>query len=177
MKTRNTLTKVITLTFAVAAACLLVGASWLQPVKAQTGDENVQLVSYESAGIVEGERIRLSVGNTEASAGTVRFRLSYFLAHGTNTSTRVPVYESEWISMQAGEFRFVDLSRKDLNVEGEMRTGRAQLIMRATIIAPAGSKPANFPRSLEVINELTGATTVLSANRIWEYTPCCDAPY
>jgi hypothetical protein len=176
MKTRNTLSKLVTITMALAA-CLLVGAGWLERVEAQTSEENVRLVSYETIGIVEGQRIRLTVGSTEQSAGTARLSFSYYLAHGTNATSRIPVYESEWIPVQPGEFRFFDLVRKDLNVEGEPRTGRVQVIIRATIIAPAGSKPANFPGALEVINELTGATTVLSSNRIWEYTPCCDPSY
>ena len=48
MKTRNTITKLITITMAVAtlaAAGLLCGAGWLQPVEAQSGDGNVRFVS------------------------------------------------------------------------------------------------------------------------------------
>jgi hypothetical protein len=179
MKTRNTITKLITITMAVAAlaAALLCGAGWLQPVKAQTGDGSVRFVSYQSVGIVHGQRIRLSVGNTEQSTGTLALSFSYYLAHASNSSSRVPLHETEWISVPPGELRFYDLSRRDLNTEGELETGRAQLIVRVVIIAPAGSNPANFSGSLEVINEATGATTALSSNRIWEYTPCCDPTY
>jgi uncharacterized membrane protein YjfL (UPF0719 family) len=58
MKTRHTLTKLITKTMAVAAlaaAGILFGADWLQPVEAQSGDGSVTFVSYASIGIVPGE--------------------------------------------------------------------------------------------------------------------------
>jgi hypothetical protein len=177
MKTRNTITKLITITMAVAAlaaAALLCAAGGLQPVEAQSGDGSVRFTSYASIGIVYGQRVRLSVGNTEVSAGSLTLSFSYYLAHGSNSSSSVPFYESEWIRVRPGEFRFSDLSREDVNIEGEPETGRAQVIARVTVIAPAGSNPANFPGSLEVINEATGATTVLTSNRIWDYTPCCD---
>ena len=60
--------------------------------------------------------------------------------------------------MPPGEFRFSDVSRRDLNTEGEPGTGRAQVIVRVTIITPEGSNPEDFPGSLELINEATGAT-------------------
>jgi len=57
MKTRNTITKLITMTLAaLVAAELLCGAGLLQPVKAQTGDGSVKFVSYASIGIVHGQR-------------------------------------------------------------------------------------------------------------------------
>src|SRR5262245_32275718 len=112
MKTRNTITKTIAITMtmaALAAACVLGEAGWLQRVEAQTGDGSVRFVSYQSIGIVHGQKVRLSVGNTEESAGTLSLSFSYYLAHGSNSSSRVPLYESEWISVPPGEFRFSDL--------------------------------------------------------------------
>ena len=176
MRTGNTLTKsiAITITMAALAAVCLLGR---QTVEAQTGDGSVRFVSYQSIGIVPGEKVRLSVGNMRESAGTLRLSFSYYLAHGSNSMSRVPLHEAEWISVPPGELRFSDLSRRDLNTEGEPLTGRAQLMVRITIIAPAGTDPAGLSGSLEVINEFTGATTVLNSNRIWEYTPCCDPSY
>ncbi len=176
MKTGNTIKKsiAITVTMAALAAACLGGAGWLHPVEAQTGDGSVKFVSYQSIGIVHGQKIRLSVGNTEQSAGTLRLSFSYYLAHVSNSSSRVFLHETEWISVPPGEFRFSDLSWKDLKTEGEPEMGRAQVIVRVTIIAPDGSKPPDFSGALEIIDEATGATTVLSSNRIWEYTPCCD---
>jgi hypothetical protein len=178
MKTRNTFTKFIAITMtmaALAAACLLGGNGWLQPVEAQIADGSGRFVSYQSIGMVHGQKVRLSVGNTKESNGTLTLSFSYYLAHASNTSSRVPLYESELIPVPPGEFRFSDLSRRDLKIEGEPETGRAQMIVRVTIMAAAGSNPSNFPGSLELINEDTGATVF--SNRIWEYTPCCDAAY
>lgn len=131
MKTRNTITKLITKTLAVAALALLCGAGWLQPVQAQIGDGSVKFLSYASIGIVPGQKVRLSVANTEQSAGNLSLSFSYYLAHGSNSSSSVPLYESEWIQVPPGEFRSSDVSRKDLKTEGEPRTGRAQVMVKA----------------------------------------------
>ena len=164
MKTRNTIKKLITITMAVAAlaaAGLLCGAGWLQPVEAQSSDGSVRFVSYTSIGIVHGQRVRLSVGNTEKSRGTLMLSFSFYLAHGSNSSSGVPLYESEWIQVPPGEFRYSDVWREDLKTEGEPGTGRAQVIVRTTIIAPAGSDPEEFPGSLEVIaDEVPGGESV-----------------
>ena len=147
MKTRNTIIKLVTITMAVAA---LVAAN-LQPVKAQTGDGSVRFVSYASVGIVHGEKIRLSVSNTKESGGSASLSFSYYLAHGTNAAS--PLYESGWIKVPSKEFRFADVSREELNTEGEPQTGRAQLMVKVNFIAPAGSDPDDFPASLEILED------------------------
>ena len=48
---------------------------------------------------------------------------------------------------------------RDLNTEGGPETGRAEVMLRVTIQAPAGSNSKDSPVSLEVINEDTGATS------------------
>ena len=148
MKTRNTIIKLITITMTMAA---LVTAN-LQPVKAQTGDGSVRFVSYASIGIVHGQKIRLGVTNTDGSGGTLSLSFSYYLAHGTNASS-VPLYESEWIKVPSKEFRFADVSREQLNTEGEPETRRAQLIVKVNFIAPAGSDADDFPVSLEILED------------------------
>jgi hypothetical protein len=156
MKTRNAITKLIIITMAaavLAAAGLLCGDGWVQPVEAQSGDGSVRFVSYASFGIVPGERVRLSMANTAESAGTLSLSFQYYLAHGSNASSSVPLYESELIQVPPGEFRFSDVSREDLKTEGESETRRAQVLVRVTIIAPAGSNPDNFPVLLEVIED------------------------
>ena len=155
MKIRYKLTKLITRTMATAAlaAGLICGAGWLQPVEAQTSDGSVKFVSYTSIGIVHGQRVSLSVANTTEPAGTLSLSFQYYLAHGTNSSTSVPFYESEWIKVPPGEMRSSGVSRGDLTTEGEPGTGRAQMIVKATVIAPAGSKPEHIPGSLEVIED------------------------
>jgi len=88
MKTRNTITKLITMTLAaLVAAELLCGGGLLQPVKAQTGDGSVKFVSYASIGIVHGQKVRLSVANNEESGGTLSLSFSFYLAHGSNASS------------------------------------------------------------------------------------------
>lgn len=172
MKTRNTLTKLIAFTITVAAlagAGLLCGADWLPPVEAQSGDGSVRFVSYASIGIVHGERVRLSLGNTPISP-----RSPFSWTYKVSNTGGVSLYESEWIRVPPREFRFSDVSRRDLNTEGEPGTGRAQVMLTVTIRIPAGSNPEDYLYSIEVINEATGATTVNPGNRIWEYTPCCD---
>jgi hypothetical protein len=151
MKIRKTITKLIALTLSVAAL-VAGGPGLLQPAKAQIGDGSVRFVSYASIGIVSGEKVRLSVANTEKSGGAISYRVSYYLAHGTNASTSVPLYQSEWIQVPPGEFRFADISRKDLKTEGE-QTSRAQLLVGVTMIVPTGSDPEDFPWSLEVIDD------------------------
>ena len=172
MKTRYKITKLITKTMAVAAlaaAGLLCGAGWLQPVEAQSGDGSVKFVSYASVGIVHGQKVRLSVANTAESAGTLSLSFQYYLAHGSNSSTSVPFYESEWIKVPRGEFRSSGVSRGDLNTEGEPGTGRAQMMVKVTMIAPAGSKPEHFPGSLEVIEDEAQSRAILDFKNGSEY--------
>jgi hypothetical protein len=89
----------------------------------------------------------------QAPYGTLSLLFSYYLAHGSNASSSVPLYESEWIKVPQREFRFSDVSRKDLNTEGEPETGRARMTVRVTMIAPAGSSAEDFPASLEIIED------------------------
>lgn len=156
MKTRNTITKLITKTMAVvalAAAGLLCSAVWLQPVAAQSGDDSVRFISYASIGIVHGQRVRVSLSNTEVSTGNLTLSFSFYLAHGSNSSSSIPFYESEWMQVPPGEFRSAEVAREDLKTEGEPETGRAQVLVRVTIIAPTGSNPEDLAGSLEVIED------------------------
>ena len=154
MKTRNTITRVITITMTMAAvvAALLCGGL-LQPVKAQTGNDTVTFVSYVPLGMVPGEQVRVSAANTRRTTGNLSLSFSFYLAHGSNSSSLVPLYESERIEVPPGEIRFSDVSRSDLKTEGEPETERAQLIVKLTSIAPAGSSADDFPVSLEVREE------------------------
>ncbi len=153
MKIRNRITKLITKTMAVAALALC-GAGWLQPVQAQIGDGSVRFISYASVGIVHGQRVRVSVSNTEESTVTLTLSFSYYLAHASNSSSSVPFYESELMRVPRGEFRSSEVTREHLKTEGEPGTGRARMIVKVTMIAPAGSDPDDFPGSLEVIEDV-----------------------
>lgn len=149
MKLRNPLTKLITLTIAVTA--LLCATGLLQPVKGQTGDGSVKSVSYTSLGIIPGETVRLSVGSDEKSEGTMSWKFSYYLANGGNSIYSAPLYQSDWIQVAPGEVRFADVRRNDLHTYGDPMTGRVQVLVKVTRVAPAGGSPDNYPCSLEVI--------------------------
>ena len=153
MKTRITITKLIAITM---AAGLLCGAGWPQPVEAQSGDGSVRFVSYASIGIARGRKVHLSVGNPEQATGTLTLSLSYYLAHGTNSVNSVPLYESGWIRVPPGGFGSSDVSRRDLNTEGEPETGRVQTLLKMVFEAPSGSNMEEFSISIEDIDEQTG---------------------
>ena len=150
MKTRNTISKLLTI---ILAAALLCGSGLLQPVDAQMGDGSVKFISYASTGIVPGERVRLCVGNNEESARSASLSFQFYLAHGTNSLNSVPFHESQWKDVPQGEFRCTDVRREDLKTEGDPQTQRAQMIVKVSIIAPAGSDPDDFPSSLEVTGD------------------------
>jgi len=164
MKLRNPLTKLITLTMAVTA---LVGAAGLlQPVNGQTGDGSVKSVSYTSLGIVPGQTARLSVASDERSAGTMSWSFSYYLASGSNSSYSAPLYQSEWIKVAPGEVSFADVRRNDLHAYGDHLTGRVQVIVKVTRVAPTGGSPDDYPCSLEVIpDEVQDGNSVLTDSK------------
>ncbi|HET6978984.1 MAG TPA: DNA-directed RNA polymerase subunit omega [Pyrinomonadaceae bacterium] len=183
MKTRYRITKVISKTMAVVTLSLIGAAGWLQPVQAQNSDGSVRFTSYASIGIVPGQKIRLSVSNSETSTGNLSLSFSYYLAHGSHTAISVPVYESEWMRVPRGEFRFSELTREQLRTEGESGTGRAEVIVRVDMIAPAGSNPEDFPSLLEIIQDGTSAQVdskyrliILAAKRSKQLAPVSFVP-
>jgi len=148
MKLRNPITKLITLIMAVTA---LVCAGVAQPSNGQTGDGSVKSVSYTSLGIVPGQTVRLSVASDERSVGTMSWSFSYYLAPRSNSTYSAPLYQSEWIQVAPGEVRFADVRRNDLHAYGDPITGRVQVIVKVTRVAPTGGSPDDYPCSLEVI--------------------------
>lgn len=162
MKTPKTITK-LTITMALAAlaaAGLLCSASWLQRVDAQTDNESVNFISYVATGIVPGEKFRVTVGsNARSSANPNLASATGWFRYSLTDPLGVTLYQSEPIKVASGGFRSSDVSRRDLKTEGEPGTGRAELMLRAIIEAPAGSNPDDFRISTEIINEETGATS------------------
>ena len=153
MKTRNTITKILAITVVLAAlatADLPGGAGGLQPVEAQSGDGSVSFESYATIGIIDGERVSLSVANTKESALSLSF--SYYYAHGTAWSS-VPLYESDRTPVPPRQIWSAGFSREDLKTEGDPVTGRAEALVKVKIIAPAGSTPNDFSISLEVFKD------------------------
>jgi len=171
MKTRNAITNLITKTMAVAAlaAGLLCATAWLQPVQAQTGDGSVKFISYASIGMVHGERARLMVSNTGESTGTLSLSFSYYLAHQSHATLSDPFYETELMEVPRGELRFSEIRREDLKTEGEPETGRAQMIVKVNIVAPAGFDPEHILGSVEVTKDEAqgdGSTQIDSKYRL-----------
>ena len=164
MKTRNTISKLLTRIMAVtglAAAVLLSGDPFLQPVKAQTGNDSISILSYATIGIVDGDKVRLTVANTKESGGTLSLSFSYYMGHGTNSWSSVPIYESGWIRVPAREIWSSAFSRDDLKTEGEPLTGRADVLVKISMIACAGSDAEDFPASLEIFrDEVQGAESL-----------------
>jgi hypothetical protein len=156
MKTRNRITKLITITMVVAAMAVI-GSSWAAGRAGAAGrsDVNDMYIFQSPVGIIPGEGLRISVGSAANSSTTGWFRYS------TTNPGGVPLYESEWIEVPQGGFDFSDVSRRDLNTEGEPGTRRVQMMVRVEIEAPSGSKPSDVIVSVEIIEEATGRTSGL----------------
>ena len=154
MKSRSRITKLIAITMAMAAIAVI-GSSLVAGRAGAAGRQDVNdIYVYRTlVGIIPGQGIRVSVGNTAETPGsTVTWTYKV-----TNTGG-VPLYESEWMYVPVRRFSFSDVSREDLNTEGEPRTRRAEVMVTVTIQAPAGSNPDDYIGSLELIDEETGRT-------------------
>ena len=162
MKTRSRFTKLIAITMAVAAIAVI-GSSWMagRAGAASRSDINDTYVFRSVIGIIPGERIRVSVGTSANSPTTGWFRYS------TTNPSGVPLYESDWKYVPVRRFSFSDVSREDLNTEGEPVTGRAQVMVTVTARVPAGSDPADLIGSLEVVEERSGKTTYQTGSVGW----------
>ena len=150
MKTRNTITKFLTISLAVAVLSV---AGWLTPVAAQTGNDTVSLVAYASVGIATGEGVRLSMANPKTSAGNLKLRVCLYPAGGRLDSNTVPLYESEWIEVPPGEFWSTDVWRKDLKTDGEPQTQRQQLLATMVLMGINRINRDEYAGSLEVLEE------------------------
>ena len=143
---------------ALAAASILWSGGSLQSVAAASGqDGSVRFVSYACIGITPSQMLRLSVANTTNAVGT-----PITWTYTVTNSGGVPLYESDKMPVPAGGFAGRDILVGGWGADREPRTGRVQMLVKIVIEAPAGSKPADCPVSLEIINSETGATTVLS---------------
>jgi hypothetical protein len=158
------------------ALVALAAASILSESKAVSAsvDGSVRFVSYASIGIVPEQKLRISVGNP-ANPRTAGSQLTFEVAVYGRLSGEATIKMLR--TGTGGAIAPYDVPYSELGVEGEPGTRRVQMWVQILIEAPSGSEPRDIPVSLEIINEGTGATTLLTANRIWEYTPCCDSSY
>ena len=156
MKTRNTITKLIAITMAVAAMAVI-GASLAagQAGAAGRSDINDIYVFRSPVGIIPEQSLRISVGNNAEPIGS-----PIVWTYEVRNTGGVPLYESEWKYVPVRRFSFSDVSREDLNTEGEPGTRRAEVMVTVTLRAPAGSNPEDYACSLEVVDNRTGATTI-----------------
>jgi len=157
MKTRNTITKLLAITMALAAIAVI-GSSWMAERAGAAGrsDTNDIYISRSIIGITSQQSLRVSVGNNANSIGDP---IDYTVTV-TNTSG-VPLYHSEWKYVPVRRFSSLDVSREDLSTEGEPGTGRAEVMVTVTMRVPAGSNPEHYIGSLELINEETGGTVAM----------------
>ena len=154
MKTRNTITKLIAITMAVAAIAVI-GSSWMAGRAGAAARADNDFYRFTTTIVVIPDQgIRLSVGNAAERVGST-VQWSYVVTNPGNA----PLYESGWIEVPPGQFRFSDVHHRDLNTEGEPVTERKQVKVTVTLRAPAGSNPKDYFGTLEVVNTRTGATT------------------
>ncbi|HET8670808.1 MAG TPA: hypothetical protein VFM05_09345 [Candidatus Saccharimonadales bacterium] len=161
MKTRSRITKLIVIM--AVAAIAVIGSSLVAGRAGAAGRQDVNdiYVSRSIIGVIPGQGIRVSVGNTAVSPGST-VTWTYKVTNPGN----VPLYESEWRYVPVRRFSFSDVSREDLNTEGEPGTRRAEVMVTVTLRVPAGSNPEDFPGSLEIIKEDTGATVGTSMAKL-----------
>jgi hypothetical protein len=160
---RNTITKLITLTMAVAAIAVI-GSSWAagRAGAADQPDGGLQLEITHSLrgapyGIIPGQSLSFSVANTrtqEEGGGTVRVT-SY-----TYDSTGNLMRQTDPVEVPPGQFRTLKVKREDLRVAGEPGTGRVEVQTDFQFQADANQSFSgeDLRISLELVNNLTGGT-------------------
>jgi hypothetical protein len=157
MKLRNTLTKLITMTVALAAIALI-GSTW---AAAQTESQNnLKQLHLGCIGFVDGQTLRFSAFNPntpEEASEPVRAKVRLYDATGNVLA------QSEEVDLAPGQFRTFDFNRAGLRASGEIGAGR--LHVRAEIIygfvATSQQPPDQFPAVMELIDSSTGRTILV----------------
>ena len=131
-------------------------AGWLrEPIAhAQFGDGSVVFISDSLNGLIPGQAARISVANLAHPrlGGSLFFQCKVF------DSNAVLLFESPRTEVAPGTFRFQDISRRDLNVDGEPGTGRVQTFMRIRVFLPRNIDISEVVLGGEILDELTGQT-------------------
>lgn len=164
MKTRHTITKVITLAIAVSALAVI-GSS---RAAGRTGTREITVsdgsVKFITApiGFIPGQTLRFSAGNLsteEEGSQPVRVEASVYDSLGNLLSRTDPV------PVPAGHVRAFDFKREDLLAVGEPNTARLQMRAVIKVSFSDGSVrhlPEQFPISMELMESRTGATVIVS---------------
>jgi hypothetical protein len=139
----------------LAAASLQLGTGWLQlpKARAQLQDGSVVFVSDSISGIIPGQAARISVAHLAdpRSVEPLYFQCKVFDQNGAL------LFQSERLETPPGQFRYLDIFRRDLNVDGEPKTGRVQMSMAVFVFLPHGRK-SDVSITGEVLDEQTGET-------------------
>lgn len=140
---------------ALSAASFQLGTGWLQlpKARAQLQDGSVKFVSNSISGIVPGQAARISVAHL---AQPRSMEPLYFQARGFDQNGAL-LFQSDRMEVPAGEFRYEDIFRRDLNVDGEPGTGRVQMSTAIFVFFPHGRK-SDVLITGEVLDEQTGET-------------------
>ena len=171
MKIQNTITKLIAITMAVAAIAII-GSSWAAgrasaAGQVAMGDGSVRFIS-PPIGFIHGQSLSLSLANprTEEEGGEpVRVQAYIYDSYGNLLSRTDPA------EVPAGQFRTFVFNRDDLRVAGEPGTGRLQVSPGIGILRSrdGGSTwPNNIPASMELVDNRTGATILMSPILVWK---------
>jgi len=141
---------------ALIIGCFQLETFWPQPslVRAQLQDGSVAFVSSPIVfGITPGQKLRISLGTKPGPRETPVF---WFFT--ISNSSNQALFRSERMEVPFGEWRFSDVSREDLKIEGEPVTGRAQVMAQVFVEAPRSAQSSDFRGWLEIIDANTGET-------------------
>jgi hypothetical protein len=147
---RNSITKLITLTMALAAIAVI-GSSWT------TQAQQVRVFKGTAlAGFIPGQSLHCSmayVGRPEEGGGPVRVTAYVYDSAGNLLSRTDPV------ELRLGQFHTYVIDRDGLPVEGDARTRRAQVRVefRFQVDARQTLSPAeNFLATVETVENRSG---------------------
>ena len=115
-----------------------------------------------SIGIVPGQTLRVSALNPPSAPGEDGERFKLQVSVTLLLTDGMVIAQSDEITLRAGQFHSFDFKRSDLPLAGEPG-GRLQV--HARVIWNKLQLKTEFPSSVELVDESTGKTTVLSSQK------------
>ena len=150
MKTRSTITKLITITMAVAAMAV-VGSIWTTQAQEVRVFRGTALAAF-----IPGQSLHFSLANMstrEEGGEPIRAQAYIYDSRGNILSQTDPV------EVPAGQSHTFIVNRDNLAVAGEEGTGRLQVRAVIQVAIMDGSvSPINLPVSMELVDNGTGGT-------------------